>query len=45
VRNGVREQVERTGVAGLMVVTSAHDGADRLRSHELLAAAVSPARI
>jgi luciferase family oxidoreductase group 1 len=45
VRDGVRELVERTGVAELMVVTNAHDGADRLRSYELLAAAVTPARI
>jgi luciferase family oxidoreductase group 1 len=41
VREGVRELVERTGVAELMVVTSAYDGADRLRSYELLAAAVA----
>ena len=45
VRDGVRELVERTGVAELMVVTNAHAGADRLRSYELLAAAVTPARI
>jgi luciferase family oxidoreductase group 1 len=45
VRDGVRELVERTGVAELMVVTNAHDGADRQRSYELLAAAVTPARI
>ncbi len=45
VRDGVRELVERTGVDELMVVTSAHDGADRLRSYELLAEAVQPARI
>jgi luciferase family oxidoreductase group 1 len=45
VRDGARELVERTGVAELMVVTNAHDGADRLRSYELLAAAVTPARI
>jgi luciferase family oxidoreductase group 1 len=45
VRDGVRELVERTGVTELMVVTSTHGGADRLRSYELLAAAVTPARI
>ncbi len=43
VRDGVRELVERTGVDELMVTTSAHDGADRVRSYELLAAAVAPA--
>jgi luciferase family oxidoreductase group 1 len=44
VRAGVAELVERTGVAELMVVTSTHDGADRLRSYRLLADAVlSPA--
>ncbi|MCX6465861.1 MAG: LLM class flavin-dependent oxidoreductase [Pseudonocardiales bacterium] len=43
VRAGVAELVERTGVDELMVVTSAHDGADRLRSYELLAEAVAPA--
>jgi luciferase family oxidoreductase group 1 len=45
VRDGVHELVERTGVDELMVVTSAHDGADRLRSYELLAEAMQPARI
>jgi luciferase family oxidoreductase group 1 len=45
VRDGVRELVERTDVDELMVVTSAHDGTDRLRSYELLAEAVQPARI
>jgi luciferase family oxidoreductase group 1 len=43
VRDGVRELVRRTGVDELMVVTSTHDPADRLRSLELLAAAVAPA--
>ena len=44
VRAGVAELVERTGVDELMVVTNAHDGADRLRSYRLLAEAVaSPA--
>ena len=33
------------GVDELMVVTSAHDGADRLRSYELLAKAVAPATV
>ena len=42
VRDGVHELVERTGVDELMVVTSTHDGADRLRSYELLAEAVFP---
>ncbi|GAA1321950.1 LLM class flavin-dependent oxidoreductase [Pseudonocardia xinjiangensis] len=45
VRDGVHELVERTGVDELMVVTSTHDGADRLRSYELLAAAVAAARV
>jgi luciferase family oxidoreductase group 1 len=45
VRDGITELVERTGVDELMVVTSTHDGADRMRSYELLAAAVTPARI
>ena len=40
VRAGVTELVERTGVDELMVVTSTHDGADRLRSYRLLADAV-----
>jgi luciferase family oxidoreductase group 1 len=45
VRDGVHDLVERTGVDELMVVTSTHDGADRLRSYELLAEAVAPARV
>ncbi|WP_433284771.1 LLM class flavin-dependent oxidoreductase [Pseudonocardia sp. CA-142604] len=45
VRDGVHALVERTGVDELMVVTSTHDGADRLRSYELLAAAVMPATV
>ena len=45
VRDGIRELVARTGVDELMVVTNAHDGADRLRSYELLAEAVAPARV
>ena len=45
VRDGVHELVERTGVDELMVVTSTHDGADRLRSYELLARAVAPATV
>ena len=40
VRAGVTELVERTGVDELMVVTSTHDGADRLRSYRLLADAL-----
>ena len=40
VRDGVEELVARTGVDELMVVTSTHDGADRLRSYRLLAEAV-----
>ncbi|GAA2568200.1 LLM class flavin-dependent oxidoreductase [Pseudonocardia hydrocarbonoxydans] len=43
VRDGVRALVERTGVDELMVVTGAHDGADRIRSYELLAGAFAPA--
>jgi luciferase family oxidoreductase group 1 len=43
VRAGVRELVHRTGVDELMVVTGTHDPADRLRSYELLAAAMAPA--
>jgi luciferase family oxidoreductase group 1 len=42
VRAGVTDLVERTGVDELMVVTSTHDGADRLRSYERLAAALAP---
>lgn len=45
VRAGVHELVERTGVDELMVVTSTHTGADRLRSYELLAGAVAPAPV
>lgn len=41
VRDGVHELVRRTGVDELMVVTSAHSGADRLRSHELLTEALA----
>jgi luciferase family oxidoreductase group 1 len=41
VLEGVRELVERTAADELMVVTGTHDGADRLRSYELLAEAVS----
>ncbi len=37
---GVAELVARTGADELMVVTATHDAADRLRSYELLAAAV-----
>jgi luciferase family oxidoreductase group 1 len=44
VRDGVQELLDRTGVDELMVVTSAHDGADRLRSYELLAK-VAPATV
>jgi luciferase family oxidoreductase group 1 len=40
VRAGVAELVERTGADELMVVTSTHDSADRVRSYELLATAV-----
>ena len=42
VRDGVRELVDATGVDELMVTTSAHSGADRLRSYEILAAALAP---
>lgn len=45
VRDGVRELVERTGVDELMVVTTTHGGADRLRSYELLAEALAPAAL
>ena len=45
VREGVDALVERTGVDELMVVTSTHDGADRLRSYELLAEAVARAPV
>jgi alkanesulfonate monooxygenase SsuD/methylene tetrahydromethanopterin reductase-like flavin-dependent oxidoreductase (luciferase family) len=41
VLDGVRELVARTAADELMVVTGTHDGADRLRSYELLATAVS----
>jgi hypothetical protein len=36
------ELVERTGVDELMIVTSTHDGVDRLRSYELLADVLAP---
>ena len=42
VRAGVTELVERTGVDELMIVTSTHDGVDRLRSYELLADVLAP---
>ena len=42
-RDGVRELVERTGVDELMVTTNTHDGADRIRSYELLAEALGGA--
>jgi luciferase family oxidoreductase group 1 len=45
VREGVTDLVERTGVDELMVVTSTHDGEDRLRSYRLLADALdAPSR-
>ncbi len=43
VRDGVRALVERTGVDELMVTTSTHDGADRIRSYELLSSVLAPA--
>ena len=43
VRDGVRALVDATGADELMVVTSTHDGDDRLRSYEILADAVAPA--
>ncbi|WP_252435070.1 LLM class flavin-dependent oxidoreductase [Pseudonocardia humida] len=43
VLDGVRELVARTAADELMVVTGTHGGADRLRSYELLAEAVSVA--
>jgi luciferase family oxidoreductase group 1 len=43
VREGVRALVERTGVDELMVTTNTHDGADRIRSYELLSGALAPA--
>ena len=43
VRDGVRALVERTGVDELMVTTNTHDGADRIRSYELLSGALAPA--
>ncbi len=45
VRAGVEELVGRTGVAELMVVTSTHDGVDRIRSYELLAEAMATAPV
>ncbi|MCW2722047.1 MAG: FMN-linked alkanal monooxygenase [Pseudonocardia sp.] len=45
VRDGVRELVERTGVDELMVTTSTHGAAERIRSYELLAEAVAPAAL
>jgi len=43
VRDGVRALVERTGVDELMVTTNTHDGADRIRSYELLSGVLAPA--
>jgi luciferase family oxidoreductase group 1 len=43
VRTGATELVERTGVNELMVVTSTHDGDDRLRSYRLLTEALGGA--
>jgi luciferase family oxidoreductase group 1 len=40
VRDGVRTLLDQTRADELMVVTSVHDGADRLRSYELLAEAL-----
>jgi luciferase family oxidoreductase group 1 len=45
VRDGVQELLDRTGVDELMVVTGAHDGADRLRSYELLAKQLAPSTV
>ncbi len=45
VRDRVRELVGRTGVDELMVTTSTHSGADRLRSYELLARAMAPVSV
>ncbi len=42
VRDGVTALLDATGVQELMITTSAHSGADRLRSYELLAEAVAP---
>jgi hypothetical protein len=39
----VRALVERTGVDELMVTTNTHDGADRIRSYELLSGVLAPA--
>jgi luciferase family oxidoreductase group 1 len=43
VRDGVQALVERTGVDELMVTTVTHDGADRIRSYELLSDVLAPA--
>lgn len=45
VRTRVADFAELTGTEELMVLTIAHDVADRLRSYELLADAVAPAGI
>jgi luciferase family oxidoreductase group 1 len=44
-RDRVQELLDRTGVDELMVVTNTHDGADRLRSYELLTKALAPATV
>jgi hypothetical protein len=41
----VRELVGRTGVDELMVTTNTHDGADRIRSYELLSQTLAPASV
>jgi luciferase family oxidoreductase group 1 len=44
VRDAAANLLDSTGADELMVVTTAHDPADRIRSYELLAEAVPPAR-
>lgn len=43
VRDQLTDLLARTGVDELMITTQTHDGADRLRSYELVADALSPA--
>ncbi len=43
VRTGIEELVKATGASELMITTSMHDLADRLRSYELVAGLWSPA--
>lgn len=45
VRDGVRALLDRTAADELMIVTSMHAGADRIRSYELVHEALAPAPV